>query len=1316
MRIKHTTKRAWIVAFAAMALVLLFVLTAFAETGGGVVPADEIAATDLISYQVTKSEDGKFALRLIAGVDALEAYRTCGYRVRVTTKNETGNNVTTTVSGRTPDVYSSFFGGETEYLVSEISAYTYAYFATLKNLDVDSDYIRLEIAPMLVTLENETLYGETFVFLYEGELDEEGYPTLTSSRKADEEEPEFKTVLRFVATSDVHIKAATGTQSGRLETIMTQLNEYFALEANNEGHAGVDALVVAGDVTNQIESKPPTMPFEELAKQELATAKAYFDNLLSGTDTELVITMGNHDWNAFNDPDTYNNTVAVELFEEYFGEGSTTGMVKIGGYWFITLNNDTISAFPNQAFRGMGWGYTDARVAEYERMIEAAIADTGTDKPIFVVRHTGDVGTVLGTDEVIAYKSATSVENLEALQSKYPNLVVFSGHSHFPLYDDYSIHQRDFTSINTGTLGSSSVSRLEGKAVSEHANATLLSSGNATAVWLLEVDELGRTRVRRWDAVKNGFVGETYLLKSYNKDEFVYTEDRFDASDLFFAENAKISTYDVFDTTASISFLPVPAESLMARAYEVVLRDAAGNAVTTHYLCPEYYLGKYDVPMQYSFEDLTPGATYTVTVTAINPKDSVELDHKDALRSEPLTVTFTTAATGGVTTGADLIDIVIYPEIGLVGRKNAQNLPAGIFGKPEYAYDETINMNVVSLDGAAKNYLRFECMSLSETLVDGFTLEAVVRLDEAPTADAGVVSGTQSGGYGIWAYKNGTMSFTINDNTTAHKIKICDYVVGTYYHIVASFDGSVCTVYLNGEAVGSATLDENGLKLPATEKYRNLAVGADIYTGTGVHYPSKCTVGVVRLYSDVLTAETVKSNYEALNLPEVEEPEVPEIKLLDLAIDASKGTAVDVAGQGIVQTTRGEPSIVYDEKIGRDVISVDAAGGNFVHFTLKQVTDRLVDGGFTFETLVRVDEMPTSTAAGLVSGLHGGGFGLFAKTNGKLEFQIYDDGSVIKKEIGSYTVGTYYHVVAVQSGTACTVYVDGEVAVSFDMTRFHYHASTPGYDNIMIGGDTYIARIDGFTNPSKCTVGVLNIHSAALTAEEVSAAYEAATANAPKYLLNLKIDAASQSAVDVAGKGAVQTLLGSPVISYDETIGRSVVSTNGSETSVLHYTLNPILDSIVDGFSFETLVRVDEMPTARAVLVGATQNGGFTLVAELDGTLTFGIYDNGKLEYIYNIGNYTVGTYYHVVATYDDVNKICTVYVNGKSAGTVENMTSFHLHTSKAGYRNLVVGGDTYLTQKLTDPSKCTVGILRIYDNALTEAEVTAAYGAAIKK
>jgi hypothetical protein len=75
-----------------------------------------------------------------------------------------------------------------------------------------------------------------------------------------------------------------------------------------------------------------------------------------------------------------------------------------------------------------------------------------------------------------------------------------------------------------------------------------------------------------------------------------------------------------------------------------------------------------------------------------------------------------------------------------------------------------------------------------------------------------------------------------------------------------------------------------------------------------------------------------------------------------------------------------------------------------------------------------------------------------------------------------------------------------------------------------------------------------------------------------------------------------------------------------------------------------------------------------------------------------------------------------TVYVNGKSAGTVENMTSFHLHTSQAGYRNLVVGGDTYLTQKLTDPSKCTVAILNIYDNALTVAEVTAAYGAAIKK
>ena len=1095
MKHTNTCKKAWLVATLAAMLALLLALAVFAEVGT-TESADGEAAVGLISYQVTEDVDGTFTLRLITGVDSLD-YRYCGYRVRTTTKNENGNNVTTTLTGVDTRVYSSFFGGETEYIVSEISNYPYAFLTTIRGLATASDYIKLEIRPSVTTLEDETVYGEVIDLLYEGELDDEDrYPVLTASLKA-EEETEFKTVLRFVATSDAHIKSATATQAKRLETIMAQLNEYFANEENNDGHAGVDALLVAGDVTNQIEDDEPTITFEELANKELADAKEYFDNLLAGTNTQLVITMGNHDWNAFNKPSQYDNTVAVKLFEEYFGEGSTTGMVKIGGYYFITLNNDDISSLPNQAFRGWGWGYSDERVAEYEAMIEAAIADTGTDKPIFVVRHTGDVGTVLGTDEFIAGASATSVKNLEALQSKYPNLVVLSGHSHYPIYDEFSIHQKNYTSLNTGTLGSSSQSRINGEKVN------MTSSSAVTGVWLVEVDEIGRTRIRIWDGATNGFYGDpdtyTYMIESYQKDEFLYTEDRYSSEDIFFADDATLTVYDAFDTAASIAFYPVPEGSLMARAYEIVLSDTEGNVLETKYILPEYYVQKRDVPMLYSFANLMPATTYNVTVTAITPGYSVEIDHKDAFRSEPLTTSFTTDVSGSTVTGADLIDVVIYPDIRTVGRTSAQTLPVGVLGLPVYDYDETIGMNVVSLDGAAKNYLRFECNSISDTLVNGFTFEILVRVDEMPTTeDVALAGAMQSGGYGLFAYRDGTLRFRMVDNKLDDKgknitrnITLGEYTVGEYYYIVATFDGTTCTGYLNGERIASVTLEE-GFKLPTTETNRNLVIGADTNSGSAIQTPSKCTVGIVRLYSDTMTGEMVQENYTALNLPENEVPAPSETHLLELVIDASKKTAVDAAGHGLVQTTKGTPEYAYDETIGRDVVSVDGTETTFIHFTMQQITENLLDGDFTFETLVRVDAAPTTQNAALVSGLHGGGFGLFAKPNGKLEFHIYNNGNLQKIELSEYQVDAYYHVAAVYDGTECTIYVNGEEEVVYEMDAFTLHSTHPTYNNIMIGGDTYINSVSTFYNPSKCTVGVFCIYSEALTKTEVKAAYEAA--------------------------------------------------------------------------------------------------------------------------------------------------------------------------------------------------------------------------------
>ena len=312
---KHTnnSKKVWLVAVLAALLALVMAVSVFAENAPVL---DEDKAAGLIAYQVTESDGETFSIRLITGVSSL-SYGVCGYEVIVSTTDAEGNVTVTTATSEVGYVYSSIYAGNTEYAIRDFSDYDYASLITLDGIKADAASIKLEIRPY-VTVEGKIKYCAAGSLDYTGATNGDGYPALSYTSYDGTELPFIPTV-RFVATSDVHIQSLTGTQATRLDTIMDQLAEYFANEENNGGHAGVDALLVAGDVTNGG------------TEEQVIIAKEYFDTLLAGTDTELVITMGNHDWNAYNDQDTYDNTEAVKQFEKYFGEGTATGMVKIGG-------------------------------------------------------------------------------------------------------------------------------------------------------------------------------------------------------------------------------------------------------------------------------------------------------------------------------------------------------------------------------------------------------------------------------------------------------------------------------------------------------------------------------------------------------------------------------------------------------------------------------------------------------------------------------------------------------------------------------------------------------------------------------------------------------------------------------------------------------------------------------------------------------------------------------------------------------------------------------------------------------------------------
>ena len=384
-------------------------------------------------------------------------------------------------------------------------------------------------------------------------------------------------VFSVGVVSDVHINNGAA-QTNKWKNALTQLRDKAA-EEDPHGLAGV---LVAGDLIDN-----PNTSY-------LNTFKSTYESVFDPTKVPMIYTVGNHDVNNYRWTSSMVSEAAYmrsTLGDNYFlfdldkemGVSQECRHCKIGDYHVlaITPNGTSPVIYSEEA---LAW--LDATLA--------SLTTAEPDKYVIVITHPMIYNTIYGSllgeaDGVwdVSSKGYWATHALTDIFRKYPQVVDFGGHLHFPLQDPRSVWQGDFT-----VLGCASVRymAIEAGGYEDMSSTTVMKDCNEFSQGnLVQFDKDGNMRVLRMDFYNNAVIGEA-LTMQYPDKETKANLVKYNHTTRSLANAApKLSSLDVaLDGNTVTAKWAAGTDDEFVHDYEVTLRQG-GTVLAIKKILADFY-------------------------------------------------------------------------------------------------------------------------------------------------------------------------------------------------------------------------------------------------------------------------------------------------------------------------------------------------------------------------------------------------------------------------------------------------------------------------------------------------------------------------------------------------------------------------------------------------------------------------------------------------------------------------------------------------------------------------------------------------------